>query len=102
FEQYDILLLPVSQVTPFDANLEYPQEIDRVPVESYLDWMRSCYFISVTGNPALSIPGGFTPDGLPCGLQIVGRHRADFEVLQVGYMFEQATGYGKHRPRLAG
>jgi amidase len=47
--------------------------------------MRSCYYISSTGHPALSVPGGFTPDGLPIGLQIVGKHQADFEALQVGY-----------------
>lgn len=101
FEQYDVLLLPVSQVPPFDVELEYPEEIDGVRMETYIDWMRSCYYITVTGNPALSVPGGFTPDGLPLGLQIVGRHRADFEVLQVGHMFEQATHYSKRRPKLA-
>jgi amidase len=70
-------------------------------MKTYLDWMRSCYYVSATGHPALSVPGGFTPDGLPIRLQIVGKHRADFEILQVGYAFEQATGYGKHRPELA-
>ncbi|MCP3740843.1 amidase [Rossellomorea sp. BNER] len=101
FEKYDVLLLPVSQIPPFDGNLEFPQEVDGNHMETYLDWMRSCYYVSATGHPALSVPGGFTPDGLPLGLQIVGRHRADFEVLQVGYAFEQATGYGKRRPALA-
>ncbi|MBM7585378.1 amidase [Bacillus pakistanensis] len=101
FEQYDVLLLPVSQIPPFDGDLEFPQEIVGNSMETYLDWMRSCYYVSATGHPALSVPGGFTPAGLPLGLQIVGRHRADFEVLQVGYAFEQATGYGKRRPALA-
>jgi amidase len=100
FEQFDILLLPVSQVPPFDAAIEYPKEIEGVQMESYIDWMKSCYHISSLGNPALSVPGGFSSDGLPFGLQIVGRHRADFEVLQVGHMYEQATGYGKKRPPL--
>jgi amidase len=102
FEQFDIFLLPVSQVPPFNADLEYPTEIAGVKVKSYIDWMQSCYHISATGHPALSVPGGFSSDGLPFGLQIVGRHRGDFEVLQVGHMFEQATGYGNKRPHIVG
>ncbi|GAB3450437.1 amidase [Streptomonospora sediminis] len=100
FERYDALLMPVSQVVPFDAGLEYPTDIDGAPQQSYLDWMRSCSHITVTGCPALSVPGGFTPDGLPVGLQIVGPHRADVRVLQIGRAFEQATAYGRRRPPL--
>lgn len=100
FETYDVLLLPVSQVPPFDGQLEYPKKIDGVQMETYLDWMRSCYFISATGNPALSVPGGFTSDGMPLGLQIVGPHRADFKLLQVAYLFEQATQYNQIRPEI--
>lgn len=100
YEKYDALLLPVSQVSAFDANLEYPTAINGVQMESYLDWMRSCYYISATGNPALSVPCGFTDDGLPLGLQIVGPHRGDYEVLRIGYAFEQATKYGERRPNL--
>lgn len=101
FKQYDALILPVSQVSPFDVNIEYPTEINGVKMENYIDWMRSCYYISAAGNPALSVPSGFTADGLPIGLQIVGAHRADFEVLRIGRAFEQATGYGKRRPQIA-
>lgn len=98
FERYDVLLLPVSQVPPFDADLEYPTAVAGVPQESYLDWMRSAYWVSATGCPALSVPGGFTEDGLPVGLQVVGPHRADLLVLQVGHAFEQRTGVGLRRP----
>ncbi|MFC7328820.1 amidase [Marinactinospora rubrisoli] len=101
FEHYDVLLLPVSQVVPFDARLEYPADIDGVPQATYLDWMRSAYHITVTGGPALSVPAGFTPEGLPVGLQIVGPHRADRFVLEVGHAFEQATGFGRRRPPLS-
>jgi amidase len=62
--------------------------------------MRSCTLISPTGCPALSVPGGFTPDGLPVGLQIIGAPRADRRVLEVGHAFEQATGFGRRRPDL--
>ncbi len=100
FERYDVLLLPVSQVVPFDAELEYPTTVGGVPQQTYLDWMRSAYWISATGCPALSVPGGFTDDGLPVGLQVVGPHRADLLVLQVGHAFEQQTGMGLRRPPL--
>ncbi|MCH7988847.1 MAG: amidase, partial [Planctomycetes bacterium] len=62
------------------------------------DWMKSCYYISSTGLPAISVPGGLTSEGLPIGLQIVGRHQQDFSVLQLAHAFEQATGYWKSKP----
>lgn len=100
FTHYDVLLLPVTQVEPFDVDLEYPADVAGVSCETYLDWQRSCYLVSATGSPAISVPAGFTPSGLPVGLQIVGRHRADLDVLQVAYAFEQATRFGERRPAL--
>ncbi|WP_431801030.1 amidase [Halobacillus andaensis] len=102
FQQYDALILPVSQVPPFEVDQEAPHQINGVRMENYIDWMRSSYYISALGNPALSIPGGFTSDGLPIGLQIVGPHRADYDVLQIGYLFEQATKHGDKRPKISG
>ncbi|MDQ3733507.1 MAG: amidase [Actinomycetota bacterium] len=100
FQSYDALLMPVTQVSPFPIEQEYPTEIEGVPQPDYLDWMKSAYLISATGSPALSVPGGFSASGLPVGLQIVGPHRADLLVLQLGHAFEQATGYGRRRPPL--
>ena len=100
FERYDVLLAPTTQVLPFPVELEYPTEIGGMPQENYLEWMRSCTVISATGSPALSVPGGFTPDGLPVGLQIIGAPRADRKVLEVGHAFEQATLFGQRRPAL--
>jgi amidase len=100
FERYDVLLSPTTQVLPFPVELEYPTEIGGVPQENYLEWMRSCTLISPTGCPALSVPGGFTDDGLPVGLQIIGAPRADRRVLEVGHAFEQATQFGRRRPPL--
>ena len=62
--------------------------------------MRFCYYITVTGLPAISVPCGFTPEGLPVGAQIVGRHRDDFGMLQLAHAFEEATGFWKRRPRM--
>jgi amidase len=100
FERYDVLLAPTTQVLPFPVELEYPTEIGGVTQDNYLEWMRSCTVISATGCPALSVPGGFTDDGLPVGLQIIGAPRADRRVLEVGHAFEQATGFGDRRPNL--
>jgi amidase len=97
-ETYEFIILPVSQVPPFDVKHRYVAEINDVAMETYIDWMKSCYFISTIGNPAISVPCGFTSDGLPIGVQIVGRHRDDFGVLQLAYAFEQATGFWKQRP----
>jgi amidase len=96
--QYEFLLLPTVQVPPFPVDQPYPAEINGVKMEGYIDWMRSCYYITTVGNPAISVPCGFTSEGLPVGLQIVGRQRAEFAVLQLAHAFEQATGFGKHRP----
>jgi amidase len=101
FEQYDYLVGPVSQVPPFSVDEPYVTEIAGVTMESYIDWMKSCYYISVTGLPAISVPCGFTPEGLPVGIQIVGRHHDDFGVLQLARAFEQATEAWKQHPAVA-
>lgn len=97
-ENYEYLICPVNQVPPFDVNKPYIEEIDGVKMTTYIDWMKSCYYITVTGLPAISVPCGFTPEGLPVGMQIVGRHNADFSVLQLAYAFQEATQVWKRRP----
>jgi amidase len=98
---YEYFILPATQLPPFDVTKEYPTEIAGVHFENYIDWMKACWYISATGNPAASVPGGFTPEGLPVGVQIVGRYKQDFSVLQLAHAFEQATGVGKRRPGIA-
>jgi amidase len=101
-EVHEFLVLPVTQVPPFDVTLPYVTEINGIRLPTYLDWMRVCSDITVTGLPAISVPCGFTPDGLPVGVQIVGRHQDDWGVLQLAHAFEQATGFWKRRPALVG
>jgi amidase len=100
-ERYEFLLLPVSQVAPFPVEIDWVREINGTKMETYIDWMATCYAITVTGLPAISVPGGFTKDGLPIGLQIVGRHQREFDVLQLAFAFEQATQHGKMHPNIA-
>jgi amidase len=99
-EKYEFLLGPVNQLPPFPVDTEYPAEIAGVNLGNYLDWMKSCYYVTITSHPAISVPAGFTTDGLPVGLQIVGRYRDDFGVLQLAHAFEQATEVWKRRPSL--
>lgn len=104
FERYDVLLCPAAQVAPFPIGDEWASEINGQPMDTYIDWMAVCCTITVLSAPAISVPGGFTPaggftpQGLPVGLQIVGAPGQDLKVLQAARLFEQATGHGKTRP----
>lgn len=97
-EKYEFLLCPVSQIPPFDVKQRWVTEINGVKMENFISWMKSCYYITATGHPAVSVPCGFTDEGLPVGLQIVGRYRDDFGVLQLAKAFEEATGFWKVLP----
>ena len=99
FERYEFLALPVSQVPPFDIGIEYPTEIAGVPMRSYTDWMSSCAWVSLLGCPAVSVPAAETPEGLPVGLQIVGRPRDDFGVLQLAHALERRRAARSLRSR---
>jgi len=99
-EKYEFFILPVNQVLPFDVKMHYPTEIAGVKMENYIAWMKSAYYISAVGNPAISVPCAFSESGLPIGIQIVGRHNDDWGVLQMAYAFEQATNIGKRRPAI--
>ena len=89
-DRYEFFVLPTVQVLPFDVTQPFVTEIDGVGMDTYIDWMKSCYYVSITGHPAISVPGGFSVGGLPVGLQIVGRHRDDWGLLQMAHAFEQA------------
>ena len=102
FQDHDFLVCPVNQVPPFDAEIDYPTQINGVEMESYVAWMKSACYITLTGLPAISVPCGFTDDGLPVGVQIVGRWHDDFGVLQLAAAFEAATLVGQRRPEIAG
>jgi amidase len=102
FERYEYFILPVTQVEPFDVSTPYPTSVAGTAMKTYIDWMRSCWYVTMMANPAISVPGGFTAGGLPVGLQIVGKHRDEWSVLQLAHAFEQATLFGKRLPTLSG
>lgn len=100
FDQFDLLVLTASQVAPFDKDLEYPTEVDGKPLDDYLQWMRAATVISATGCPAISVPAGFTRDGLPVGVQLVAAPGKDVELLLAAQAFEELTEHHLRRPAL--
>jgi amidase len=100
FGRHDLFLSPAAQVLPFDATWRYPQEVAGQPCATYLDWMRSACLLSATSLPVLSVPAGFTPDGLPVGLQMAADHYRDHDLLGWPRAFEERTRYAAVRPPL--
>ncbi|HET6547292.1 MAG TPA: amidase family protein, partial [Solirubrobacter sp.] len=98
--RYDFLAAPVTQVPPFSVDDEYPREIDGTPMGTYIEWFRSCSRITVTSHPAIAVPAGFTGDGLPVGLQLVGRHRDERSLLRLAHAITEATGLARRTPPL--
>jgi amidase len=98
FETYDFFLLPSAQVFPFAADVHWPQEIDGREMDTYHRWMEVSLFATLAGCPAINVPVGFNRDGLPMGMQIIGRNFADLEVLQLAFSYEQATQWVDKHP----
>lgn len=80
-QENDFLILPVNQVPPFDVKQHYIKEINDAQMETYIDWMKSCYFITVTGHPAISVPFGFTPRDCRSGYKLLD----DIRMISVFY-----------------
>jgi len=102
FTRFDLLLTPTVAVPPFPVELSYPQQINGKAMENYTDWLLMTYAITLTGYPAISIPCGFTREGFPVGLQIVGRKLAETTVLKAAAAFEAMFPWRDKRPPIAG
>jgi len=100
FERFDLLLTPVTAVPPIPLDVQYPREIAGRRVSSPIAWFPFTYPFAMMGMPAISVPCGFTRDGLPVGLQIVGRRLADATVLRAAAAFEAIAPWSDRRPRL--
>ncbi|MDF3934021.1 amidase [Pseudomonas citronellolis] len=98
FERYDYLLLPSAQVFPFDKAQHWPQEIAGRAMDTYHRWMEVVIPATLSGCPVANVPVGFNEQGLPMGLQIIGRHQADMAVLQLAHAYEQATHWYRRCP----
>ncbi|MBS7781258.1 amidase [Acidovorax sp. CCYZU-2555] len=100
FETYDYLVLPAAQVFPFDAALDWPHTVGGRAMDTYHRWMEAVVPATLAGLPALSAPAGFGPAGQPVGLQILGPAQSDFELLQIGHAYDQASGHARVRSPL--
>jgi amidase len=100
FERYDLLLTPTVAVPPFPVETSYPKEINGQQMINYTDWFLLTYAISITGLPAISVPCGWTSEGLPVGLQIVGRRLAETTVLKAAAAFEAMAPWHEKRPAI--
>jgi amidase len=98
FDRHDYLVLPSAQVFPFDAAQHWPRQIAGREMDTYHRWMEVVVPITMSGGPALNVPAGFSPDGLPMGIQLVGRPHDELGCLQLAHAYEQATGWVARRP----
>ena len=99
-EHYDFMIAPTAQLFPFDAALDWPHEIAGHRMATYHEWMRGMLPITMAGLPALAAPAGFNDQGLPIGIQIVGRNRADFDCLQVAHAYDLSAQWTRgHLPK---
>jgi amidase len=101
FEKYDYFIAPTAQVFPFDRDIHWPQEIAGTKMETYYEWMKGVVPVTMSGCPALAAPAGFSDQGLPIGIQIVGPNHAELSCLQLAYAYDTATNWtGKRLPPL--
>jgi amidase len=97
FARYDYLVAPTAQVFPFDIAMHWPEEIAGRKMQTYHEWMKGVFLITMSGCPALAAPAGFSKSGLPIGIQIVAPLRQDLACLKAGFAYEAATGWTKKR-----
>jgi aspartyl-tRNA(Asn)/glutamyl-tRNA(Gln) amidotransferase subunit A len=100
FERYDLLVTPTTSVAAFPIGVSYPAEIEGRAIDNQLQWFPFTFPFSITGQPAITVPCGFTAEGLPVGLQIIGRRFADATVLRAAAAFEAAQPWAARRPSL--
>jgi amidase len=101
FRQYDLLVTPTTPTAAYLLDQMFPPEVDGQPVANAIDAMLVTYAITMTGLPAISVPAGFTQDGLPIGMQIVGGRHAEALVLRAAAAFASIAPWSQHRPPAA-
>ena len=98
FETYDLLLCPVVTCPPFDVDVRYPSAVEGVAFDGYMGWLILTYAITVTACPAFSLPCGFTRDGLPVGLQVIGRPRGEAQLISAAAYLESLFDVARLTP----
>ncbi len=101
FEHYDFLVMPTAQLFPFDITETWPHQIAGKTMRTYHEWMVAICMVTLSGCPSLAVPAGFSPAGLPMGLQIIAPVHHDLDCLKLGHAYEQASNWvAKHPPAL--
>jgi len=98
YEQHDLIIAPTTSIPPFPVEIRAPTEVAGQPMTSYIEWLLPTYCFTVMGLPAITVPCGFTQDGLPVGLQIAGPWRGEARVLRAAAAFEAAQPWAHLRP----
>jgi len=98
FERFDYLVLPATQVFPFAVETRWPKQIATRTMDTYHRWMEVVVPATMAGLPVLSAPAGHNANGIPCGLQIIGRPQTDVDVLRLGHAYDQASGFSSVKP----
>jgi amidase len=98
YEQYDLIIAPTTSIPPFPVEVRAPTAVAGKPMTSYIEWLLPTYCFTVVGLPAITVPCGFTRDGLPVGLQIAGPWRGEAQVLRAAAAFETAQPWAHLRP----
>ena len=100
FKNFDFLALPSAQVFPFDKNLQFPKEINNIELDTYHRWLEIFILSSLLELPTITIPVGFNKDGMPMGMQIIGRNKDDLKLFSFAIKYEEAFNYSKNKPRI--
>jgi amidase len=101
FERYDYFIIPTAQLFAFDLDIDWPHEIAGRQMATYHEWMKATLLVTMSGCPALAAPAGFSANGLPIGIQIIGPNRSELGCLQLAYAYELATDWAHaHLPPL--
>ena len=98
FEDHDLLLCPAAPTAPFDVTIRYLEEIEGTVLETYIDWIAITFMISLTGCPVISMPCGFTADGLPVGIQMVAPPRGEAALFSAAAAVEDLFGITGNLP----
>lgn len=98
FDSYDALVLPTAQVWPFPTGWTWPRSVAGVEMDTYHRWMEATIPASLAGLPAVAMPAGFGANGLPMGIQLIGRKGNDMRLLEIADLYHRHTGWPQRRP----
>ncbi|WP_269085032.1 amidase family protein, partial [Sulfitobacter sp. HI0129] len=89
---------PTVAVPPYPVDQRFPTHIGDTELTTYIDWMFLTFVLSLTGCPAISIPCGLTQNGLPVGLQLLGKPKGDYDLLAAAKLLETELGFASQMP----